>query len=65
MTEYGNEVLSNMNFDMGLNILEDKHSYDSLKLFAKYCKSIISTAKAFDDAMKILIAFEKEHNMKI
>lgn len=65
MTEYGNEVLSNMNFDMGLNTLENKHTYDFLKSFVERCGSAVSTAKAFDNAMEKVITFEKEDNMKI
>lgn len=54
---------------IGLTNLEDKHAYDSLKMLAEYCGSVISktkneeTEKAFDEAINKLIAFEKEHGI--
>lgn len=56
---------------MGLNTLEEKHTYDSLKAFVEYCGNVVSTTnndrarKDFDEAIEKLIAFEKEHGMEV
>lgn len=56
---------------IGLNTLEDKHSYDALKSYAQYCGHVVSatnndtTREAYDLAIENLIKFKKDHNMEI
>lgn len=54
---------------MGLHNLHDKHTYDALKGYARYCGALVTytrnnyTEAAFDDAIGKLVAFEKEHGV--
>ena len=54
---------------MGLQTLEEKHTYDSLKALASYCGSFLydtnneRTREAFDNACAALENFEREHKM--
>lgn len=55
---------------LGLNTLEEKHTYDALKAAAQYAGSVVAntnndqTREYFDKAVEALIAFEQEHHMK-
>lgn len=56
---------------MGLNSLEELHTYQALKRAAEYHGCVVSntnnerTREAFDKAIQKLVDFEVEHNMSI
>lgn len=56
---------------MGLQTLEEKHTYETLKSLAVYYGSVLyhtnneRTRKAYDDACEKLAAFEREHKMAL
>lgn len=56
---------------MGLTKLEEKHQWDALSSFAKYCTSKLATTSneelrnAEERAYEALLSFEKEHGMKV